>query len=234
MVLSGRVLAGTGVWRSGLAEGRCPACVAAIETQRRNEQRALAIRGELIELLGGEKPYHEFTFEKYQIAEGNRLAYECAKHLNPAAENLYLWGSCGVGKTHLAWATARRCFEETLSVTILRAAQLSRKVRMKDPENEQAAIDGFVNAEMLVLDDLGTGSDTIFSRQIVQEILDGRDACYRAGLVVTSKYSLNALAAKFGDDTISSRLAGMCRVIEVVGSDHRLKARNEHPQSLSQ
>ena len=118
---------------------------------------------------------------------------------------------------------------------ILRAAQLSRKVRMKEPDHEQAIIDRFVNTEFLVLDDLGTGPDTVYSRQIIQEILDGRDSCDRAGLLVTSKYSLDALASKFGDDTISSRLAGMCRVVEVTGNDHRLKTRDQRlPPSESQ
>jgi DNA replication protein DnaC len=202
--------------------GLCPKCVADLQARRQQEERAQALRAELIELLGGEKPYREFTFERFEITPENQLAYERSKHFNPATDHLYLWGSCGVGKTHLALAIARRCFEETLLVTILQAWQLSRKVRMKDPEQEQVAVDRFVQAEVLVLDDLGSGGDTVFSRQILQEILDARDVTDRAGLVVTSKYSLDELAAKLGDDSISSRLAGMCRVIEVKGVDHRL------------
>jgi len=93
-------------------------------------------------------------------------------------------------------------------VTILLAAQLSRKVRMKDPDKEQEAIDGYVRSDVLVLDDLGAGPDTPFSRQILQEILDGRDFADRPGLVVTTKYSLNELAGKRVDDSIPSRLAG--------------------------
>jgi DNA replication protein DnaC len=108
--------------------------------------------------LGGEKPHREFTFDRFQVAPGNQLAFERCTHFNPAAANLYLWGSCGVGKTHLAYATARRCFEETLSVIIQPAAQISRKVRMKDPAQEQAAIDQFADVDVLVLDDLGIGT----------------------------------------------------------------------------
>jgi chromosomal replication initiation ATPase DnaA len=52
--------------------------------------------------LGGEKPYREFTFERYKVTPGNRRAYERSKTFDPAAENLYLWGPSGVGKTHLA------------------------------------------------------------------------------------------------------------------------------------
>lgn len=153
---------------------------------------------------------------------GNQVAYERSKNFNPAAENLYLWGPCGVGKTHLVWATARRCFEETLSVAILAAYQLSRKIRMKDPQDEQAAIDEFARAEVLVLDEMGSGPYTAFSRQVLQEILDGRDFNDRAGLLVTSKYSLSTLAENLNDDTLPSRLAGMCQVVEVKGSDRRL------------
>lgn len=93
---------------------------------------------------------------------------------------------------------------------------------MKDPEDEQRAINRLVRTELLVLDDLGIGSDTAYARQIFQEILDGRTYAYRAGLVITSKYSLDSLAQKLDDDTISSRLAGLCEIIEVQGADGRL------------
>jgi DNA replication protein DnaC len=223
--LNGKALAGTGVWRSQLTSGVCPTCLEALERQRQQEQHALTVRRDLVQFLGGEKPYREFTFERFKVTPENQLAYERSKNFNPAADNLYLWGPCGVGKTHLAYAVARNCFEQTLSVTILWASQLSRSVRMKDPEHEQAMIDHFAGAEVLILDELAGGSDTPFKRQTLQEILDIRDFNDRAGLVVTSKYSLDALAAKLGDDTIPSRLAGLCRPTEVRGTDHRLSRR---------
>jgi DNA replication protein DnaC len=218
----GRTLAGTGVWRSQLIHGLCPACQAAAETAHQKKEHAVALHRELVQLLGGEKPFREFTFERYRALPGNRLAFERSRQFDPSTENLYLWGPCGVGKTHLAWAVARRCFEETLSVAILRAWQLNRKVRMKDPEQEQAVIDQFVNSGILVLDDLGVGPNTAFSSQILQEILDGRDFNDRAGLIITSRYSLDDLAVKLGDDSIPSRLAGMCHLIKVSGLDRRV------------
>jgi len=226
IVLGGKALAGTAVWRSQLTDDQCPACMASLEARRQNTQRALGKRQELIQLLGGEKPYREFTFETFKVTPGNRLAFERSRSFNPSTENLYLWGACGVGKTHLAYAIARRCFDETLSVTILRPSQVSRKVRMKDPDQEQVAIDGLARVEVFVLDDLGTGPDTAYSRQVLQEILDGRNFKDRAGLVVTSQYSLGHLANKMNDDTISSRLAGSCSVLQIRGPDGRLAYRN--------
>jgi len=232
VLLNGKPLAGTGVWRSQLIERRCRACQAALESAREKEHRDLQCRTELIELLGGEKPYREFTFERYKLEPGNRLAYERSKKFNPASDNLYLWGPCGVGKTHLAYAIARTCIEEDLSVTILWASQLSRKVRMKDPEQEQEALDRLIEADILVLDDMGNGADTAYSRQVLQEILDCRSFRDRSGLVVTSKYSIDQLAAKMADDTIPSRLAGICSVIQVSGPDLRLAGRKAPDETL--
>jgi DNA replication protein DnaC len=223
---NGKALAGTGVWRSPFVDDVCPACITGIEIRRQEEKRRLVRRNELVQLLGGMKPYREFTFEGYEVASGNRLGYERSKQFNPATENLYLWGACGVGKTHLAHAIARRAFEESLPVLIEWAPQLTRKVR-REPSQEQAAMDHFVAAELLVLDDLGAGPDTAFSRQIIQEILDRRDFNDQAGVVITSKYSLDDLAAKFGDDSIPSRIAGSCQVVEITGPDHRLGNRRD-------
>lgn len=219
--LKGKPLPGTGVWRSQLVDRQCPACLATLERERENQQRAVARRVALTHLLGGEKPYREFTFEGYEVTPGNRIAYEKATNFNAATANLYLWGGCGVGKTHLAYAAARHCFEQTLSVVILRPGQLSRKVRMKDPDQQQATVDELVHVDVLVCDDLG--HETTYSCQILQELLDVRDFSDRTGLIVTCKYSLDALATKLADDTIPSRLAGMCQVVEIKGPDRRLK-----------
>ncbi len=226
VLMSGKPLAGTGVWHSQLSEGRCPDCVAAREVHRQKEAHTLIVRHKLVQLLGGQKPYREFTFERYEVQPGNRAAYERSRQFDPTSENLYLWGPCGVGKTHLAYAAARRSFEETLAVAILPAAQLTRRVRMRSPLEEQAVIDELTRVQVLVLDDLGVGTDTAFHRQVLQEILDGRDADDRGGLVVTSKFSLDDLAAKLADDSLSSRLAGMCGCVKVIGPDRRLDRRS--------
>jgi DNA replication protein DnaC len=222
VALGGKPLPGTGVWSSQLLSGQCPTCFAVAEIKHQKEQQAQARREGLVRLMGGEKPYREFTFERFQVTSANRAALEKAKHFCPQTDNLYFWGSCGVGKTHLAYAIARQSFEQDQRVGILLAPQLTRKLRMKDPETEQQSIDGFIRLDTWVLDDLGMGNETAYARQILQEILDGRDFRDRRGLVVTSKYSLSGLAQKLNDDTIPSRLAGMCRVVEVKGTDHRL------------
>ena len=226
---AGKVLAGTGTWRSQLLDGKCSVCSSATQEKVVEQIAQMETHIRLIALGGGEKPYRQFRFESFTVTPANQLAFTSARSFNPERDSLYFWGACGVGKTHLAFAAARRMLEAGRNVEFQKAPQLMRKVRMKEPEEEQRAIDRFVRSETFVLDDLGIGTDTAYARQIFQEILDGRDYADRFGLIVTSKYSLDGLAAKLDDDTISSRLAGMCRVIEVGGADHRLTLSTQSP-----
>ncbi len=155
-VVAGSQLAGTGVWRSALLNELCVTCLDTLEAERRRQREADNRRESLIRLLGGVKPFREFTLEHYEVTALNRAAYEKVKQFDPAKENLYLWGPSGVGRTHLALAAARTAFCQNRSVEIATPARLVRKLRMKSPEEEQHAIDGFIRAEILVLDDLGT------------------------------------------------------------------------------
>jgi len=217
-----RFLPGTGQWRSQMIDGRCPACDA-VETERRDRvRREHFLRLRLIAMFGGEKPYREFRFERFDITAGNRDAFLRARGFHALRDNLYLWGPCGVGKTHLACALARLQAEKGLSVSFLKPPQLLRRVRRREAVEEQQAIDHFVREDVLVLDDLGIGQETPYGRQILQEIFDGREYRGGAGLVITGKYSLDALARKLNDDTISSRIAGLCRVVHVPGEDRRV------------
>ncbi len=234
--LGGALLAGTGVWRSTLVDALCPHCADAADRARARDRRVQTLREQFIRVVGGVKPYQEFTFERYHETPENRAAVRQARTFDPSRDNLYLWGACGVGKTHLAVATLRHWFGRSSSGALVTPFQLIRKLRMKSPDEEQQAIDGFVRIPLLVLDDLGVGSETTYARQVLQEILDGRSFSDRGGLVVTSQYSLARLAQRLNDRALASRLSGLCRVVEVRGPDHRAlpKPAGEHAPRTKQ
>ena len=159
------------------------------------------------------------------------MAFRLARALQPAVNNLYLWGGCGLGKTHLAFAAARSWYEHGHSVEILTPPKLVRRIRMKTPEEEQALVDHLARVPVLVLDDLGIGTETAYFRQVLQEVIDARIAHERGGLIVTSNYSLDGIAAKLGHDAIPSRLAAICQVIEITGVDRRIRPILSEPRS---
>lgn len=167
-----------------------------------------------IRRLGGLKAYENFTLENY---DNKGLLSMCEGW---PGINLYIWGPAGVGKTHLATAIARNYRE----AQVIKPQHISRTCRgLKDGDEEQAAVDKFINMPYLVVDDLGIGSKTDFSFSILYEIIDSRDMACRNGLIVTCNLALSALADRLADDRIVSRLAGMCRVVKISGTDRRIK-----------
>src|SRR5262249_4546992 len=98
--------------------------------------------------------------------------------------------------------------------------QLVRKLRMKTPDEEQLGIDAFVHSDVLVLDDVGAG-ETVYGRQVLQEILDRRAFQDRGGLIVTGRLASAALARSV-DGGLGSRAVGLCRAIEIKGIDRRI------------
>lgn len=222
---AGRPLPGTGIWASNLTDGTCSACWAKERAKTDDAEKERLLRARLVELLGGEKAHRESRFETFTVTRENEPAFTRAKTFDARRDNLYLWGPCGVGKSHLAGAVAAGACRSGLIVELFRPPKLLRRVRRPDPVDEERAILRIVRSDVFVLDDLGVGPDTSYARQVFQEILDGRDSADRNGLVVTSKYSLDDLARKLGDDAIPSRLAGMCRVIHIPGPDWRLSKR---------
>lgn len=221
--VAGKSLAGTGVWRSGLVNELCGGCIQERDSVMAKRALAQLKRQRLIRLLGGVKPFREFTFDRFEVAQGNRIAFESAKRFDPSAHNLFLWGPGGTGKTHLAYAIARRSFWQGWSVILTTPGQLIRTLRMKTPEEEQRAVDAATAVGVLVLDAFGTGGETAYARQALQEILDGREYQERRGLVVSSRWAPAVLARSSADDRIASRLVGMCDVVEVRGADRRLR-----------
>src|SRR5258708_2202669 len=116
ILVCAKPLAGTGVWRSSLIDGLCESCARAVDARRQRERRTHALREQFIRLLGGVKPYRDFTFERFRITSGNRTAVQLARQFDATKENIYLWGPHRVGKTHLAIAILRQWFPRCTSI----------------------------------------------------------------------------------------------------------------------
>jgi DNA replication protein DnaC len=221
VVLAGKTLVGTGVWRSALHDGRCEGCQQTLHERQAREQHRQRLRHRFINQAGGVRAYREYTFERYRVTDGNRTAVALALQFDPARNNVYIWGPCGVGKTHLAVALVRRWFSRGASFVLLTPFQLIRRLRMRSPEEEQAAIDALIQTPLLGLDDLGAVPETAYGRQVLQEILDARHLRERGGLIVTSPHPPRRLADRSSEPALVSRLVRMCDVVEIRGTDQR-------------
>jgi DNA replication protein DnaC len=199
-------------------EKPCPACWQKEQDKLREAQqdreRIKKERQKDIYRLGGPKAYNDFTLAKYD----NKAAIElCAGY---PEQNLYLWGAAGTGKTHLATALMR----EYSDGYVYKPQEIYRDCRgLKDGDEEQAAINEFRDMPYLIIDDLGQDKLTEWAFSTLYEIIEGRDMWERKGLIITSNFSLQDLAARMGRDCVISRINGLCKVVEITGPDRRMR-----------
>jgi DNA replication protein DnaC len=161
------------------------------------------------------------TVEGFQVNSENRAAFEVVQAFDYQTSNMYLYGRCGVGKTHLAAIVLRRLFGEGRQVELVQPAGLIRSTRGREGYEEEQTLERLARVDCLVIDELGAERSTEYALQLLYEVVNRRWLRDRNGLIVTSNLSLRDLASKVQDDRLLSRLAGLCRVISVGGQDWR-------------
>jgi DNA replication protein DnaC len=183
------------------------------------------------------------VMERFQEARIHHFPRNFISELNEGffrGESFFLYGLPGVGKTHLC---AALMYEKTLAekakvlaaerdgkiylptyprmISIPRLFLMMRETfRSQGSETEASLIKYFAEKKCLLLDDLGKGTSGEWVNQTLYLILDTRYGDKRQ-TIVTSNDHLAEIAAKHGDP-IASRIAGMCKVVEIKGADRRL------------
>jgi DNA replication protein DnaC len=196
-----------------LGPGPCQHCHEVEQGRKAEEFRRKSVD---VTRLGGLKAYEQFTLAKYT----NKLAIELCSGFPDI--NLFIWGAAGTGKTHLATAIART----HPTTQVVKPQHIYRECRgIKNGSEEQAAINKYIHLPVMVIDDLGVDKKTDFSLSTLYEIVEGRDMAMKNGLIITSNLSLDSLAERLGDDRITSRIIGMCKVVHLTGADHRMQSR---------
>ena len=198
--------------------GRMIPCVC--KQQEIDERRADELRQ-----LSNLDMFSRQTFEDFDgdIA-GLEEAYESAIQFaqEPGNRWLFLYGPCGAGKTHLAIAIARYAMQwHNMSVYFAVVPDLLDHLRATfDPNSGSAYDDRFNtirNAQLLVLDDLGTENATPWAKEKLYQIINHR---YMEQLptVITSNVDQRKV-----DDRIMSRIRDhrLTHYIEIDAEDYR-------------
>jgi len=204
--------------KPGSASGMCNSC-----------RRLMHIRENItryLEKAGIPPKYLGCSFETFKTANDlNKPCMICKEYITEPLGNLYLYGGFGTGKTHLAVAIARELLlqgRDLLFTSVPRLLFEIRKAFRQDAgDTEVFHVEKYSTCPYLILDDFGTEKSTEWARQTLDFIIYERDNHLRP-TVITSNLSLDELSEKM-DGRISSRLAGMGKVVLFKGDDYRLR-----------
>ena len=162
----------------------------------------------------------------------------------PAVEHgLLFHGTPGTGKTHLAVAIARELMRtKETQVLFCEHRELLKTLQgtfdSANPQRESDVMHPVIEAELLILDDLGAGRVTAWNREVLHEIIVARYNEVRP-LIITTNHLIDSepeKASSRGTPTVDepltlrhrlgeplmSRLYEMCEVVPMRGRDYRI------------
>ncbi len=142
----------------------------------------------------------------------------------PSNRNMMFFGASGLGKTYLCNCIAKSLLDEGFSViyqTPFTIIQLIEKKTFTDKSNPivQLAYEQLFNADLLIIDDLGTESANTFTISEFYNIINTRILNEKSTLISTN-IKLSEIAT-FYNDRIDSRIKGHYQLVKFYGPDVR-------------
>ena len=208
------------------------------EEQRKQEEKRKERIKNLFGNSGMSKRALQCSFESYQPtfqnAEALRICNEYIKDFDLISRSerngLFICGECGVGKSHLAFATANSLIERGNSVIAMTMIDLLLKIRssfQSKEQTEEQILKIYEDCSLLIIDDLGKEKPSEWALQMIYTIIDRRYNAIKP-IIVTTNYGANELIQRFtfnGDSSTGSaivdRLFEMCEYLPIKGESYR-------------
>ena len=141
-------------------------------------------------------------------------------------ENLLLYGATGLGKTFLSNCIARELLEKGRTVLYTSSSQLFRHVedlrfgRNQEQLNSSAILNTAYEADLLIIDDLGTEFSTTVTTAELFNFINTR-LLKKKPTIISTNLSPNDLARMY-TDRITSRIYGEYTLLHFFGDDIRV------------
>ena len=182
------------------------------------------------------REFRDARWSTWRKTSDNRHALDEARAFVRAVDggrDLFLCGPVGTGKTRLACTVLNETWKSgERSAAFERVPMLLYRLQPHGTAADGTeTFDRLTAAKLLVLDDLGAERDaaTDYTRRTLLMLYEARhDAGRRT--IWTSNKTPSEVGAFMGDDRLSSRIAGRCRVVGLEGRDWRLAGRRSDPR----
>jgi len=140
---------------------------------------------------------------------------------------IVLWGSPGVGKTHLAVAVLKSIIVDKGLRGIFvdfRNFLVDVKSTFESSESGSELIERVISSPLLVLDDVGAERVTDWAKDMLSTIVNYRYTNSLTTILTTNLSFTSPLYDSFSskfDERTESRIHEMCEIVEVSGNDRR-------------
>ncbi len=183
--------------------------------------------------------FHEFDLgyypDTYVTKSGNIDAREAmrshlnycidyAKNFSDTSSSIFMLGGTGLGKTFLSSCIANELLSKGYSVAFDSIQNYLRDIEKEHfGKAEGDTLEALLNADLLILDDLGSEFSTSFNASVIYNIINSRTNQGKP-TIVSSNLSFDELTQRY-DDRIISRLTGMFKPMRFIGNDIRQQKR---------
>lgn len=149
-------------------------------------------------------------------------------------QNLFFYGSVGVGKTYLSTCIAREIMNREFSVLYFSAPQLFSALsqsKFDRADVDAKNINDFIfNCDLLIIDDLGSEYTNAFIAAQFFSCINER-LLHRKSTIISTNLSLESIADLYTERSFS-RITSSYTLLKIIGDDIRikkkLKNREEH------
>lgn len=211
---------------SGYVSGKLCDCVRAVAKE-------LAVKE-----LNDSMPLDGVGFEKFDLKyypgdakdKMQRILSYCTEYaecFSKASENLLFMGKSGLGKTHLSLSIVKEVAAKGFTVVYSPAQGLFTAVEKErfSYSGDTEKLDEILEADLLVIDDLGTEFMTNFVQSLFYDIINSR-LLKKLPTIINTNLTFEELQARY-TPRIASRLFGEYSIKNFVGTDIRFLKKAE-------
>lgn len=155
------------------------------------------------------------------------------EEMKKRGKGLFLWGTCGTGKTYAACEVASAVLEMGYAVLFTDFRRLLNSIIKSN--DKQAPIDSLREYDLVVLDDLGVERETQFAQEQVESIVDTIEK-NNIPVVITTNLTIDQVKnpQTIEYKRIYERILKRCHPIEVKGQNRRRKeAKDDYDEMRS-
>jgi DNA replication protein DnaC len=205
---------------------------------RRCRCRTQDARAKLMEAARIPRRYEECSLGNYQPTNNNgsqlqafNYTYRLVRDYPSVDRGLLFMGTCGVGKTHLSVAILRELIEKKgVSCLFYEFGSLLKEIQNSynpvSQTSELRVLTPVIEAEVLVLDELGASKPTDWVRDTMMHVINTRYNNRKLTIFTTNYLDRRSIERdEILEDRIGvrlrSRLFEMCKTVQIEGEDYR-------------